>query len=72
MNLLTENRLDQILNKQRTFFKSHTTKDVSFRKEKLKKLLSVVESYESEITDALKKRSQQILSGGLSYRNKPG
>jgi aldehyde dehydrogenase (NAD+) len=55
MNLLTENRLDQILNKQRTFFKSHTTKDVSFRKEKLKKLLSVVESYESEIADALKK-----------------
>lgn len=55
MNLLTENRLDQILNKQRTFFKSHTTKDVSFRKEKLKKLLRVVEAYESEIADALKK-----------------
>lgn len=55
MNLLTENRLDKLLNKQRTFFKSHKTKDVSFRKNKLKKLLSVVESHENEIAEALKK-----------------
>lgn len=55
MNLLTENRLNDLLNKQRAFFKSHTTKDVSFRKRNLKKLLSVVESHESEIADALKK-----------------
>ena len=55
MELLTENRLNELLAKQKQFFQSHKTKDVSFRKENLKKLLRVVNLYENEIADALKK-----------------
>ena len=55
MILLTEKRLDGILNKQRIFFKSHATKNVAYRKEKLKKLLNIVKSSENEIAEALKK-----------------
>ena len=55
MELLTENILNELLAKQKQFFQSHKTKDVSFRKENLKKLLRVVNSYENDIADALKK-----------------
>jgi len=55
MELLTENRLSELLAKQKQFFQSHKTKDVSFRKENLKKLQRVVNLYENEIADALKK-----------------
>ncbi len=39
--------------KQREFFLTHTTKDVSFRKRNLEKLLDGVTRYESKIFDAL-------------------
>lgn len=55
MDLLNENRLNELLSKQRQFFQSHKTKDISFRKKNLKKLLKVVETYESDIAEALKK-----------------
>ena len=46
MELLTENRLDELLQKQRLFFESHHTNDIQFRKISLKKLLAVVQKYE--------------------------
>ena len=55
MKLLTENRLDELLNKQKQFFASHQTKDIDFRRKSLKKLLNAVESNEREIAEALKK-----------------
>mgnify|MGYP001167568173 CR=1 FL=1 len=55
MKFLTKKRLDEILNKQRVFFKSHTTKNVVFRKKQLNKLLEKVKSSENEIAEALKK-----------------
>jgi len=55
MKLLTDNRLQDLLAKQKQFFQSHKTKELSFRKKNLKKLLKVVESYESDIAEALKK-----------------
>ena len=55
MNLLTENRLEELLTKQNRFFKSHQTKDVAFRKKNLQKLLDVIELYSDEITLCLKK-----------------
>ena len=51
MKLLTDNRLQDLLAKQKQFFQSHKTKELSFRKKNLKKLLKVVESYESDIAE---------------------
>ena len=56
MNLLTKNRLDDILIQQRLFFNSHQTKEISYRKKNLKKLLYAVESNENENSRSIKKR----------------
>jgi len=45
--------IQEILKNQKKFFKTDKTKDVSFRKKLLKKLLSEVEKREKEITNAL-------------------
>jgi len=55
MKLLTENRLDELLNKQKHFFDSHQTKDISFRRKSLKKLLHAINENEEEIASCLKK-----------------
>lgn len=55
MKLLTENRLDELLNKQKHFFDSHQTKDISFRRKSLKKLLHAITEYDEEIASCLKK-----------------
>ena len=44
-----------ILNKQRTFFNLNSTKDISFRKEQLKKLNKVIVDHEKDIINALNK-----------------
>ena len=54
MKLLTENRLDEVLNKQKQFFASHQTKDINFRRKNLKKLLFAINEYEEEIASCLK------------------
>ena len=45
--------IDQIVDKQRKFFRSGTTLPVKFRMEMLKKLRSAVKKYEAEIGAAL-------------------
>lgn len=44
-----------ILNKQRAFFNLNSTKDISFRKEQLKKLNKVIVDHEKDIVNALNK-----------------
>lgn len=44
-----------ILNKQRAFFNLNSTKDISFRKEQLKKLNKVIVDHEKDIINALNK-----------------
>ncbi len=45
--------IEQIINQQKQFFKTQQTKDISFRKKALKKLLKEIEKSEIEIQDAL-------------------
>lgn len=49
---MTKN-IPEIIQKQREFFSTHKTKDLSFRLEMLKKLKNVVNEYEHKITKAL-------------------
>ncbi len=51
---MTIQNIDEILGKQRRFFRSGATLPVSFRIEMLKKLYAAVKKYESEIGAALK------------------
>ena len=51
-NTSTE-KIINILQSQREFFKSGTTLDVAFRKQMLHKLLDAMEKWESRIADAL-------------------
>lgn len=51
---MTAEKIGQILDMQKTFFKSGRTLPVSFRIEMLKKLYQTVGKYEREIADALK------------------
>lgn len=51
---MTAEKIGQIVDRQKTFFKSGRTLPVSFRIEMLKKLYQAVEKYEREIADALK------------------
>lgn len=51
---MTIQNIDEILGKQRRFFRSGATLPVSFRSEMLKKLYAAVKKYESEIGAALK------------------
>ena len=46
MTFLTESEIDNIILKQNTFFASHRTKSISFRKNALNRLLAVCEKYE--------------------------
>jgi aldehyde dehydrogenase (NAD+) len=55
MNYVTETEIDQLLQGQRNFFATNATKDVKFRIAQLKKLKKVVNKYEQEIAEALKK-----------------
>lgn len=43
----------EVFENQQHFYRTHTTKDISFRKKQLKKLYSIVKSYENEILQAL-------------------
>ena len=45
--------IENILEKQRNFFASHRTKDISFRIEQLKKFKTAILKYEKKICDAL-------------------
>lgn len=53
MNFITEPEVDSLLERQREFFATHKTKEISFRKDALKKLLSACEKHETQITMAL-------------------
>lgn len=55
MQKLNQQRLTEILQKQRAFFASHETKNYKFRREQLKKLKAVVKENTDKIADALKK-----------------
>ena len=52
---MTEQEIQQIIEKQRKFFESGKTLPVAFRKETLKKLYAVIKQNESEIMAAVKK-----------------
>ena len=52
---MTEQEIQQIIEKQRKFFESGKTLPVAFRKENLKKLYAVIKQNESEIMAAVKK-----------------
>lgn len=45
--------IDKIVQKQKSFFLSHKTKDISFRKDSLKKLLYEIKKKEKEIINAI-------------------
>ena len=51
---MTSHEIQNLLERQRRFYRSGVTIPVSFRIEQLKKLYSVVKKYEMEINDALK------------------
>ncbi len=51
---MTSNEIQNILEKQRTYYKSGATIPVSFRIEQLKKLYAAVKKYETNINEALK------------------
>jgi aldehyde dehydrogenase (NAD+) len=45
--------MNALINKQKNYFNSNITKPLTFRTEQLKKLKSVLKSYEQELTDAV-------------------
>ena len=49
----TKDRIHKAVNSQRSFFRSGTTMDVSWRIEQLKKLRDSIQSHEQELTEAL-------------------
>ena len=51
---MTEIEIQNLLEKQRKFYKSGATIPVKFRIEQLKKLYATVKKYETQINDALK------------------
>lgn len=51
---MTSEQISNLLQKQRTFYKSGATIPVGFRIEQLKKLYATVKKYETEVNDALK------------------
>ena len=51
--MYTKQDIEQIVEKQRKYFKSGKTLDIDFRIEQLKKLKNAVLKYENEIEDAL-------------------
>ncbi len=51
---MTSNEIQNLLEKQRTFYKSGATIPVDFRIKQLKKLYQVVKNYQTEINEALK------------------
>ena len=52
--MITQSLISEIVSKQRQFFYTGTTKDVSFRIAQLKKLKQAILQYDSEIAEALK------------------
>lgn len=46
-------RIQEIFNKQKAFFLSNRTKDITFRKEQLKKLLEILKSNEEKLNEAI-------------------
>jgi aldehyde dehydrogenase (NAD+) len=53
MENMTQTQIEAILEKQKAFFQTNSTKSISFRKQSLKKLLSAIEKHEKAIADAL-------------------
>ena len=53
--MITREDVNEILNKQRKFFRSGKTLEMSFRKRQLRRLKSAVLKYENDIKDALNK-----------------
>ena len=51
---MTSEQISNLLQKQRTFYKSGFTIPVDFRIAQLKKLYATVKKYEIEVNDALK------------------
>lgn len=51
---MTEAQIAQLLEKQRTFYKSGVTIPVEYRIKQLKKLYATIKKYETEVNDALK------------------
>ena len=51
---MTNQEIQNLLEKQRDYYNSGATISVKFRLEQLKKLYSVVKKYQNEINDALK------------------
>ena len=48
-----------LINQQKQYFNTNATKPLSFRIEQLKKMRSVLKSYEQELTDAVFKDFQK-------------
>lgn len=53
MQNTSNERIDQILSRQKAFFATGATRDVKFRKQQLSRFLAAMEKYEKEIADAL-------------------
>jgi len=56
----------QVFEKQQLFYRTHITKDISFREIQLKKLYSLVKTHENEIFQALNKDFQKSLFEGYA------
>ena len=52
---MEKEKISQILETQKNFFRTGKTLDISYRLENLKKLKSLILSYENELIDALSK-----------------
>lgn len=45
----------------KTFFKTHKTKDIKFRKQQLKQLSKSIKNHENELLEALKEDLERVL-----------
>jgi aldehyde dehydrogenase (NAD+) len=58
--------IQEVFEKQKHFYKTHITKDISFRKKQLKKLYLVLKTHENEILQALNKDFQKSYFEGYA------
>jgi len=70
---MTQEQISHLITNQRFFFSTHTTKNIDFRIQQLKKLKAVVAKYETEISNALykdlKKSTQEAYLTEISIVN---
>jgi aldehyde dehydrogenase (NAD+) len=66
--------IETLFNKQKSFFNTHATRNISYRKKHLTKLLNNITTYEDEILQALKldlnkSKEESYISEILLVRN---